>query len=220
MSTGYASQLTKKSFLAGALISVGALFSLAAREYGPVVQGLCFGVGLTGVMWTQSSLFTGRVLDSGAVMRAEPGHERATALDRLVGELTVAWALNLLGAVVVALHARAMHFDASAVATAKAAMPWRELVIRAIFCNVMVCLAVFANRRANGSPLAAPVICALPVACFVACGFEHCVADMLYMPLGFMQGAVTPMDCVRVIGLATVGNVMGGVAFAWLAEAR
>ena len=60
----------------------------------------------------------------------------------------------------------------------------------------------------------------LPVACFVACGFEHSVADMLYMPLGMMQGAVGLIDCVRVILLATVGNVLGGIAFSWMVHER
>ena len=39
---------------------------------------------------------------------------------------------------------------------------------------------------------------------------------MLYMPLGMMQGAVSPLDVIRVLLLATAGNLVGGIGFAWM----
>jgi formate/nitrite transporter FocA (FNT family) len=126
------------------------------------------------------------------------------------------WALNLLGAVTISLMASQIGFDATVIATAKAAMSWHELLIRAVLCNVLVCLAVWTFN--HGEHTAASVLAAsvLPVACFVACGFEHSVADMLYMPLGLLNGAVSVIDCARVIGVATIGNMVGGMGFAWL----
>lgn len=201
----------RKSVLAGVLIAIGALFSMAAAPYGPVVQGLCFSVGLFGVLCTEARLFTGRVLAVETVWRKE-----ATISDVLVMWLTV-WTFNLLGAFVVALTALACGFDAVPVSAAKAAIPWHELLVRAALCNVLVCLAVFAVKRyPYDGVIGNFAACLLPVACFVACGFEHSVADMLYLNLGLMQGAVTPLDVIRVLLLATIGNVVGGVAFAWM----
>ena len=205
----------RKSVLAGVLIAIGALFSLSAMEYGPVVQGLCFSVGLFGVLCTEARLFTGSMLAIETVWR------KVTTISDVAVTWAAIWALNLVGAVCVALMAFDMGFDATSIAQAKAALPWHELLVRAVLCNVLVCLAVWTYRKGDSEDLYivdAMTSCILPVACFVACGFEHSVADMLYMPLGLLQGATTALDCVRVIGLATLGNVVGGVAFTWLVK--
>ena len=194
------------------LISIGALFSIAAKPYGNVVQGLCFSVGLFGVLSCGALLFTGQVLSIRGVWDG-----KISVKDLLVRWVGV-WAFNLVGSVCVAAMAYVVHFDASQTAQLKAAMPWHELVIRAILCNVLVCMAVWMKRNCllSEDALASLVSATLPVACFVACGFEHSVADMLYMPLGMMHGAVGLVDCMRVILLATVGNVLGGIAFSWM----
>lgn len=204
------SAIIKKSVLAGVLIAIGALFSIAAGPYGPVVQGLCFSVGLFAVLCTGSRLFTGSMLAIESVWRKDIGIS-----DVLVMWATI-WAMNLVGAVCVALMASQAGFDVTAMAQAKAALPWHSLFIRAVLCNVLVCLAVWTFNHGERTAVSALAASVLPVACFVACGFEHSVADMLYMPLGMMQGAVTPLDVIRVLLLATIGNIAGGVAFAWL----
>lgn len=204
------SPIVKRSILAGVLIAMGALFSMAARQYGNVVQGLCFSVGLFGVLCTGARLFTGSMLAIEAVWRKE-----ISVSDVLTMWATL-WALNLLGAVTIALMASQAGFDATVIATAKAAMPWHELLVRAVLCNVLVCMAVWTFNHGERTATSALAACVLPVACFVACGFEHSVADMLYMPLGLLNGAVSVVDCARVIGIATVGNMAGGIGFAWL----
>ena len=202
--------IIKNSVLAGVLIAIGALFSIAAKTYGSVVQGLCFSVGLFAVLCTCSRLFTGSMLGIESVWRKE-----ITISDVLVMWVTL-WALNLVGAVCVALMASQTGFDATEVAIAKAGLPWQSLLIRAVLCNVLVCFAVWMFNSSERTPVDAFVSCVLPVDCFVACGFEHSVADMLYMPLGMMQGAVSLTDCMRVIITATAGNMVGGIAFAWM----
>lgn len=205
--------MRRKSILAGMLIAFGCLFSMSAASCGNVVQGLCFSVGLFGVLCCGARLFTGSVLH---VRRVWDNQETVSGLLRLWAGI---WAWNLVGALCVAFMAHVMGYDASAVAQAKAALSWHELVVRAFMCNVMVCMAVWIAGESSFSAYGtvdAMAACLLPVACFVACGYEHSVADMLYMPLGLMNGAVGWFDCARVIGLATVGNLVGGVAFSWL----
>jgi len=206
--------IAKKSVLAGVLIAIGALFSIAAKPYGNVVQGLCFSVGLFGVLCCGAKLFTGSVLGIQSVWTKD------SAIQDVPRLWASTWALNLVGAVTIALMASQMGFDATWIAQAKASMPPHELLLRAALCNVMVCMAVWTRKTSvHGgwdSPESTLASCVLPVACFVACGFEHSVADMLYMPLGLLQGVVNVWQCAHVILLATVGNVIGGIAFAWL----
>lgn len=208
------SSTTRMSVLAGVLIAIGALFSIAAKPYGNVVQGLCFSVGLFGVLCCGAKLFTGSVLGIQAVW------DNKSTISDVLRLWATSWALNLLGAVTIALMALQMGFDATGIAQAKASMLPQELLIRAMLCNVMVCMAVWTRKTGvHGgwdSPESTLASCVLPVACFVACGFEHSVADMLYMPLGLLQGAVDVCQCAYVILLVTIGNVVGGVAFAWL----
>ena len=202
----------KKSVLAGVFISLGAMFSMSVAQYGNLAQGICFSVGLFGVLCTSANLFTGGILVANAVWDGK------TAFSDALVWLVKVWAFNLVGAVILALMASQMNFNASSIATAKASMPYHELFIRSVLCNIMVCFAVWVHNKSGYHKRIINVLaaCVLPVACFVACGFEHSIADMFYMSLGLIQGAVSALDCAYVIGVATIGNVVGGVVFSWL----
>ena len=204
----------KKSVLAGMLIAFGGLFSAASAEYGNVVQGLCFSVGLLGVLLCGARLFTGQVLMVQDVWDGKVGAAE------LLCRWAQTWALNFVGAAAVSATAYAGGFVSVGAAVAKAALPSTILFYRAILCNVMVCMAVRCYRRSDESPASAAFSTLLPVACFVACGFEHSVADMLYMTMGAMNGAVGIGALARVICVATLGNVVGGSLFAWLVGGR
>ena len=208
------SNIIKRSILAGVLISIGALFSIAGKVYGPVVGGLCFSVGLFGVLCCEAKLFTGSVLDIRSVWDGE------RPLSGVIGTWAAVWALNLVGAVIVALMASQTGIDKNLVVTAatnsKMAMPWHELLIRAVLCNVMVCMSVWTFKRSDGKVADALAACVLPVACFVACGWEHSVADMFYMALACIANPFKWPGFLYVVGLSTIGNVIGGTAFSWL----
>lgn len=51
--------------------------------------------------------------------------------------------------------------------------------------------------------------------CFVVIGYEHCIANMFFIPLGMMLGApVTAADMVAAnLVPATLGNIAGGGIF-------
>ena len=71
------------------------------------------------------------------------------------------------------------------IATAKSALPVMQAFVLGIMCNVLVCLAVWLalGARSVTDKIAAIV---LPVTAFVAAGFEHCVANMYFVPLGML----------------------------------
>lgn len=72
-----------------------------------------------------------------------------------------------------------------AIANAKVNLTWMEAFTRGIFCNILVCLAVwlcFAGRTVIDKVLA--II--FPITAFVAMSFEHSVANMYFISAGLM----------------------------------
>ena len=94
-----------------------------------------------------------------------------------------------------------------------------------ILCNVLVCLAVWLalGARSVTDKILAII---LPVSAFVAAGFEHCVANMYFIPLGLLIQWGAPdtfwaelgrsfpaIDTGRFLlnlGAVTLGNWIGG----------
>ena len=112
------------------------------------------------------------------------------------------------------------------IANAKVNLSFSAAFYRAICCNWLVCLAVwmaFASRNVIGKIFAIY----FPIMTFVALGFEHCIANMFFIPMGiFLKGtgaaAASGLDLsnltwsnlvtVNLIPV-TIGNVIGGAVF-------
>ncbi|MDG6453965.1 formate transporter FocA [Glaesserella parasuis] len=109
---------------------------------------------------------------------------------------------------------------------------WIEAFSLGIFCNLMVCIAVW-MAYAGKSLTDKAFIMILPIAMFVASGFEHCVANMFMIPMGVLiHGSASP-EFWTAIGVdpsqfadltmanfvvknlipATLGNIVGGAFF-------
>ncbi|MBO0236681.1 formate/nitrite transporter family protein, partial [Vibrio parahaemolyticus] len=68
-----------------------------------------------------------------------------------------------------------------------------EAVCLGILANLMVCLAVWMSY--SGRSLADKLlVLVLPVAMFVASGFEHSIANMFMIPLGIMIKEFAPAE--------------------------
>lgn len=224
--------------LAGAFIGFGGMMLLLVRAdvslspaMSSLLSGLAFSLGLFAVVMAGGELFTGNSI---MVLGALGGRYSVGSLLRSWG---IVYAGNLVGSVIVALLLHLSGFGdlaggsvrgaISSVAATKCSLPIDHMLVRGILCNILVCLAVwmsFAGHSATDKLAAV----ALPVTAFVACGFEHCVANMMLLPLALMSGvaepAVTATSIVTNIAVVTVGNVIGGaVLFAgayWLAFGR
>ncbi|MEG9545107.1 formate transporter FocA [Mannheimia sp. HC-2023] len=114
---------------------------------------------------------------------------------------------------------------------------WFEVFCLGIFCNIMVCIAVWMSY-AGKSLTDKAFIMMLPIAMFVASGFEHCVANMFMIPMGIaISHFVAPefwtainVDPAQFADLdlshfvfknlipATLGNIVGGVFFIGLMQ--
>lgn len=214
------------SVLAGAFIGLGALASTVASTeaglgYGPtrVLSGVAFSLGLVLVVVAGAELFTGNNL---LVMAWA---ERRVTTSAVLRNWALVYAGNFAGAVATALgvHLSGVHAlggggvarTALAIASVKLELDPSEAFFRGVFCNALVCLAVwlaFSARTTTDKMLAV----VFPVTAFVAAGFEHSIANMYFVPLGLLLGgqATDPTAWARFLGMnllpVTLGNVVGG----------
>jgi formate/nitrite transporter len=211
-------QMLVLSVLAGAFIALGAaaytmVMTGADPGYGPhrFLGGVVFSLGLVLVIVGGAELFTGNAL---MIMAAVDGKIGLGALGRAWGIVYIG---NLIGALVIAVLFAAtglldgpMGATARTIADGKAALGTVEAFVRAILCNILVCLAVWltlAARTVAGKILA--II--LPIAAFVALGLEHSIANMYLIPQGIFAGATPTAGAVlHNIMVVTIGNIIGG----------
>ncbi|HIS40174.1 MAG TPA: formate/nitrite transporter family protein [Candidatus Aphodovivens avistercoris] len=222
-------RLFVSSMLAGAFIAFGALFfclvsSDAALPFAAtrVLGGACFCLGLVLVICCGAELFTGNMLMVGAFGAG------AVSWRAVLKNWALVWTGNLAGAllaVAVAFFAQVASMNGGGVgeamvnvAAGKAVFDVPALFFKGVLCNVFVCLAVRIGFSARS--IADKVVgVLLPITAFVACGFEHCVANMFFLPMGLLQnllgagaaGAVDPLAVLVNLAVVTLGNVVGGV---------
>lgn len=229
--------------MAGAFIAFGgAASSVAAHGVADVglarsIAGAIFPVGLMLVVFTGSELFTGNSLMIMAVI------DKKITLLKMIRNLVVVYFANFIGALIIdVLVFLSGQFDFSGgglgaytikVALAKTSIAPVTAVISGILCNILVCLAIVLAGTAKDS-IGRIFGIFFPIAAFVVCGFEHCVANMFYIPAGMLAATNTPyvqkahelygitaQQCSSLTHFAgtesllfvTIGNIMGGVLF-------
>ncbi len=217
------------AMLAGAFIGFGGMYfctflgdptmPFAVQR---MVGGICFCLGLTLVLCCGAELFTGNVL---MICAKASGKIKWSGLFR---NWVVVWLGNLAGSLLAmfiiymsnlqGMNGGAVGEAFVSVAAGKVALDPIILFFKAIMCNVLVCLAVWIGF--SGKTIVDKVIGLLfPISAFVACGFEHCVANMFFLPMGLVlnlggvgaAGAVTFGGVAYNIALATLGNIVGGL---------
>jgi nitrite transporter len=90
-----------------------------------------------------------------------------------------------------------------------------SLFARAVLCNWLVCLAIWMAARVDSDIAKCAVIfwCLLA---FIACGFEHSVANMTLLGLalaGNHPESVSLTGAAWNLGWVTLGNIVGGALF-------
>jgi formate/nitrite transporter len=225
-------QLFLLALLSGLYISIGGHLFLVALEQdmGRIVGGLVFSVGLVLVVIAGAELFTGNIIMLvGAVTRQFSARKvlrnwLIVYLGNLIGAVLFAWGVwhaGLLGTW--PEHINRLGALASTVAGTKAALSFGDCFLRGLFCNMLVILAIIMATLSKDI-ISKIACCMLPIMAFVACGFEHCVANMYLIPLGFMAGgAPWQVYCSFSTGglwhnlvPVTLGNIVGGIVILFL----
>lgn len=241
---------TKKLILlgiaAGFFIGIGAeASSLAMHGISNVglartVAGAVFPIGLMLIVLLGGELFTGNCIISMAV------YDKKAKLKGMIRNLTIVYISNFIGAALMAWminNCGQLNFsDGGAgaftikVALGKVGIDPMQAIVSGILCNVLVCLAIF--MAATAKDVAGKCIAIFfPIFVFVISGFEHCVANMYYIPAGIFA-AHNPSYAAKATELygitaeqlsglnfgtmfsnllpVTIGNIIGGMVFVGL----
>ncbi len=213
-----------KAFLMAVLAGMFIAFAGVGATVGSAVvnrlAGACiFPAGLAMVVVAGSELFTGDNLMLVSLL------EKKITAGQMLRTLLIVYAGNLVGSLFVALFAvyggsvGAFAENIVSAAAAKASMHPVEMLFRGMLCNILVCIAVWMAAAAQ-TPGGKIVALYGPIMLFVLCGFEHCVANMYYLPAGILAAsrygiAAEGLSCGTALLnllLVTVGNMIGGFA--------
>ena len=223
--------------LAGVYIGFGAIFATTAMTGVAVfglqkaLGGLVFSVGLILVVVAGAELFTGNVL------LLIPLMEKKVKADGFFKNWTIVFIANFIGSLLLAgiflgtelwrsgNTLSAVGEQALTIANAKAGLTWGQAFFRGMLCNILVDLAVIMTMAAKSTSGKIMAII-FPISAFVACGFEHSIANMYFIPTGlFIKGAVAADAVAKFSNLnwgnffmnnlipVTLGNIVGPFLF-------
>lgn len=233
---------------AGVYIGLGSQFltlviSDSTLHFGltSIIAGIVFSLGLILVVVGGAELFTGNCLiiigyvDKRITNKEVFKNWSISFTGNLVGSLMLVWWMyqshqweffhNMVGA------------KALLIANKKVNLSFEAAFARGVLCNSMVCLAVWLCFSARN--VADKIISLVfPVAGFIASGFEHCVANMYFIPMGIvlrrnpdvvtaaekMAGKTLDLSQLNWTGFfinnqfpVILGNIVGGVILVGIA---
>ena len=214
-------------FLAGAYIGMGGYFMLVVTQdaaqfagvgISKMLGGVVFSLGLFLVLTAGAELVTGNCLMPIACL------SKKISFASMMRNICAVYFANFAGALFFAalifasgLISEKCGAAALSLAAMKSSLPAGQMLIRGVLCNWFVCLAVwiaFGAQDTAGKFVAA----LLPISAFVAMGFEHCVANMFFIPLGMMLNggafpALTAAAFAKNLFFVSIGNAIGGAVF-------
>jgi len=231
-------QSSMLAVMAGGSIGLGALYyTIVASDADlsfatiRVVGGIAFSLGLALVLVAGAELFTGNNL----IVMAWASGKISTR--QVLRNWVIVYCGNFVGSIgLVILVFFSHHLDMNGgriglsilnTAVAKISPDVVTLFFKGILCNLLVCLGVWL-AYAGRSVTDKIVGLILPVSAFVAAGFEHCVANMYFLPMAWLltETGKVPADfnasVITIPGIihnlvpVTLGNIVGGSGFVGL----
>lgn len=236
--------------LAGAYIALGAegatmvAHDITVAGVARLVTGSVFTVGLMLVVIAGAELFTGNVLITLGVL------DGSVSLRKLLRNWFWVYFANLAGSLIVAylMYASGLWaynnnlLGASVlkIAVGKTSLGFIPALVRGIFCNWLVCLAVW--MAFAGKDVISKIFGVFfPIMLFVASNFEHSIANMYYIPAGILARNLPAAVQASKLGVqvdiltwrnflqmnllpVTIGNIIGAglfvACFYWFAYLR
>ncbi|WFN37791.1 formate/nitrite transporter family protein [Methanomicrobium antiquum] len=242
-----------RGFMAGAYIAMGAALATVCSTgvadalgggMAKLVLGAVFPVGLIIIVLTGAELFTG---DAMFAPMAAMIHKTSWAsvlnlwlwvyIGNLIGSIVfayfVAYGPYLSWSATGAATVTSFGMTAVSIAAGKTSyvglMATWSCFLKAICCNWLVNLAILLGICADDA-IGKIVGIWFPIMAFVASGFEHCVANMFFIPAGLFTAPFLSADQLAVLGtkvanltwvtmwtqniiVVTIGNIVGGMIF-------
>ncbi|MXV38308.1 formate/nitrite transporter family protein [Flavobacteriaceae bacterium Ap0902] len=203
------------SFLA--LIIGGNLPGIQAENIGlqKLIFGSVFPLGLMLVAIAGAELFTGNTayfapsVLSGKISPLTPFKNGSIVyIGNFIGAIIVSWLFAYYTGMLKDSYAMQ---NAIAIGEYKVSKPFLITLVKGIVCNWMVALAMwmaYAAKDISGKIIGIW----FPIMAFVAMGFEHCVANMFFIPTAIFYGADVTWYQFFIHNLlpVTIGNIIGG----------
>lgn len=211
------------SMLAGFFIGIGVILAytiggiLVNQPAMKIVMGASFGIALSLVVMCGAELFTGNNMVMGVAIlekKIKPREAIKLWIVCLIG--------NWAGAIIISLlysysglnsGATAAIFAASSLA--KMSGSFSNLFIKAILCNILVCLAVWSTYRLKNEAAKLMMIWWCLFA-FIIAGFEHSIANMSILTIGLFAPSNLALSLGGYfwnISIVILGNMVGGIIF-------
>lgn len=192
-----------KSILAGIFIGIGCIAFLMCEN--KIVGAIWFTVGLFSILALKLNLFTGKV----CYMIEKKNYD----------EVGITLLGNFIGTGIIALLMRLSRLSsllpkANEIVSVKLNDSLLSLFFLAILCNILIYLAVEIFNK--DSDLRGIVALFFGVGIFVLCGFEHCIADMVYFNLTLTYS----WDMLLRLFVIILGNTIGGIGIRYLTRSR
>ena len=184
------------SILAGMMIALGGIVYLSVGE---IAGSLFFSMGLLTILCLRLELFTGK---AGLLATNELSF----------GKLLYIWAGNFIGtaiiALLLALTPKGFELADKAIVIVATRISNGPIVnmVYGVFCGLLMFMAVKTWSLTNGKPAYAM----MPVAIFILCGFNHCIADMFYLHI-----SNTAIQNYHILIPTTIGNLIGCNIIPW-----
>jgi len=220
-----------KAVLAGIMLSFGGLLSTVLSGGSPgltssnpgivhILAGFVFPVGLVMIVLQGLELLTSNmmVFPMAVIKKAIPWWSLplnwiVVTFGNLVGSLIVA-AILVKYSGIISLAPYDTYVQTFALT--KAVRPqWHQIFLRGIGCNWLVSIAVWQAAGARDT-ISKVVAIWIPIWLFVACSFDHVVANMFFIPLGILFHAdLTVAAYIRKSFIAAyLGNIVGALLVA------
>ncbi len=186
-----------KAFIAGFLVGIGGILYVSASN--KIIGAVLFSFALILIVSKGYFLFTGKV---GYLLPYKKGNLKdigLTLLGNIIGVFFIGSLFLLSGKDAVILNANQLFLS-------KLDQKWYEVLTLAIFCGFMMYLAVdnYSKIKNQG---AAVLVVIFAVVIFIVAGFEHSIADLVYLSIG----TVFSLKALGFIIIVIIGNLIGAV---------
>lgn len=233
------------AILAGVFISIAFVFYITATTgtstvafgLAKLVGGICFSLGLMLVVCCGTDLFTSTILTILPKMTHRISWVKMfrnwiyVYIGNFIGAILFVGIIWFSGQYMVANGLWGLNVLQTA--DHKLHHTFIEAVFLGLLANLMVCLAAWMSY-AGRSLLDKMLIMVLPVAMFVASGFEHSIANMFMIPMGIVINNFASPEFWTAVGISpdsfkaltvehfivnnlipvTIGNILGGLLVA------
>ena len=178
------------SILAGVMIALGGIVYLSV---GGIAGALLFSMGLLTILAFKFELFTGKA-------------SLLSTKQIKIGKLLEIWIGNFIGTLFAAFGilftpaGTQLTEKAMVIIAAKTSYSFSTNLLYGVFCGLLMYIAVqtYSMRHQNA------LYAMLPVAIFILCGFNHCIADMFYLHMGGLH-----IKDYWILIPTTIGNLIG-----------